>query len=639
MFRFVSPCRDGLRVAAKFYLDESRLAWTLSEANAWARLPSHANVVDLLHVDVFEYRRRGWHDGMWGHTLVMYGELHDEGWRSAAGVVATDLQKALDDGSLFDEARRAQFAEYERAQQTFEARARPGGISEEQLEEARSSASRQNCYEKTGFFAWLAGSRPTMRCSALLSVIRAATATDIFGYPGAQKRCLAGDGECEAATMIVRDFEQKKVASRSHFIALTVKSLENVTWQLASAVAHAHRFGVVHFDIKPPNVIVAPGLVVRLNDFGSSVQAHGGVLGLSVWKPSTLIMVPPEFGQNPFCLAPIASADALSSTWNPFRRVLRYFQIPPCEGVDAYELALTILFLWAGQGLSTNPLSGNWLLDQILKAKESDRHNVAAAVHQLTPGLNTKAGMPLMPTELRKALASMLAKDWRARELSVHALLDAIEAPYGGRQGFMHAMGYEKGIYDDSAETPGLAFDAFLQRARTFLEQLENASHLPPIMARLLAKHARRAAHLAIRHATTATGFNSACKVERAATAMGSRSVERFVPVCLQFPKQCARFAPGGGLILLLGFGVLTAIMRVLWRQKPQQGYERLDPIAVVRYTPLGMLSFHSPNTHRYVVCFRYQNFGLSSSVSPVLLVACVETALREIPNLAHQPT
>jgi serine/threonine-protein kinase len=48
----------------------------------------------------------------------------------------------------------------------------------------------------------------------------------------------------------------------------------NVFEQLLAGVGYAHEHGVIHCDIKPENVILFPGGIVRLTDFGIAKAAH-----------------------------------------------------------------------------------------------------------------------------------------------------------------------------------------------------------------------------------------------------------------------------------------------------------------------------------------------------------------------------
>ena len=41
--------------------------------------------------------------------------------------------------------------------------------------------------------------------------------------------------------------------------------------QLCEAVAYLHRLKVIHRDIKPENILIGPGKIVKLADFGWSV--------------------------------------------------------------------------------------------------------------------------------------------------------------------------------------------------------------------------------------------------------------------------------------------------------------------------------------------------------------------------------
>jgi len=67
---------------------------------------------------------------------------------------------------------------------------------------------------------------------------------------------------------------------------LQPEEIRRITSQLASALAHAHRLGIIHRDIKPANVLLSAEGMVKLTDFGlardrisSSLTSVGQIVG------------------------------------------------------------------------------------------------------------------------------------------------------------------------------------------------------------------------------------------------------------------------------------------------------------------------------------------------------------------------
>jgi serine/threonine-protein kinase len=88
--------------------------------------------------------------------------------------------------------------------------------------------------------------------------------------------------------------------------ALDLATVLDYTCQIANAVEHAHKQGVIHRDLRPANVFVTDKAVVKVGDFGTSrfleIAAHG----------TTVIGSPPYMAPEQFEGRAVFSSDLYS---------------------------------------------------------------------------------------------------------------------------------------------------------------------------------------------------------------------------------------------------------------------------------------------------------------------------------------
>ena len=136
---------------------------------------------------------------------------------------------------------------------------------------------------------------------------------------------LASDGE--HAYLVGELIEGHTVRELARDGGLSDRSVAEIGTGAAAGLAHAHRAGVVHRDVKPENILVSDRAETKLVDFGiarisgqETLTASGAVLG-------TLAYMAPE------------QADGLR----------------PGPAADVYSLALTLYEIWTG----SHPLTGD----------------------------------------------------------------------------------------------------------------------------------------------------------------------------------------------------------------------------------------------------------------------------------------
>lgn len=103
-------------------------------------------------------------------------------------------------------------------------------------------------------------------------------------------------------------YEGETLKGRLARSPLPVEEAVHIVRQVAEGLRAAHARGVIHCDIKPGNILITGGGVVKLLDFGVARHGEGSLADRAGFAGTTAYMSPEQFGGGP--------VDARSDIWS-----------------------------------------------------------------------------------------------------------------------------------------------------------------------------------------------------------------------------------------------------------------------------------------------------------------------------------
>jgi serine/threonine protein kinase/Flp pilus assembly protein TadD len=227
-------------------------------------------------------------------------------------------------------------------------------------------------------------------------LIREARTASALNHPNI---CTIYDvGEEAGKSYIVMEFVSgRSLAEQIPEDGLPVETVIRYGEQIADAMAHAHERGVIHRDLKTPNVIVMPGGRVKVLDFGLAKHMSPGEITLKTQSISTLTsegaivgtmhyMAPELFRGEP--------ADARSDVWA--LGVLLYEMANgkrPFRGRTSYELSSMILHDSPPPLRDNVPLGLRSVIEHCLAKEPAQRYQHASEIRAALEALRTNSAV------------------------------------------------------------------------------------------------------------------------------------------------------------------------------------------------------------------------------------------------------
>jgi serine/threonine protein kinase/Flp pilus assembly protein TadD len=232
--------------------------------------------------------------------------------------------------------------------------------------------------------------------NARLLLIREARTASALNHPNI---CTIYDvGEADGKSYIVMEFVQgHPLAEQIPEGGLPAETVIRYGEQIADAMAHAHEHGVIHRDLKTPNIIVMPGGRVKVLDFGLAKHMTPGEITLKTQSISTLTsegaivgtmhyMAPELFRGEP--------ADARSDIWA--LGVVLYEMANgkrPFRGRTSYELSSMILHDTPPALRENVPAGLRAVIEHCLAKEPAQRYQHASEVRAALEALRTNSAV------------------------------------------------------------------------------------------------------------------------------------------------------------------------------------------------------------------------------------------------------
>ena len=154
---------------------------------------------------------------------------------------------------------------------------------------------------------------------------------------------------------------------------------------MAAGLAHAHRHGVIHRDVRPRNIVIAPGGVVKLANFDLAFIPNAPNLNLarSVQEHFDRRYVAPAVWENPNDVAPASDVYSLGLvfyqliTGQPPRHDVEAVLAGKGPAIDA-DLLTAKLSRKGTPGFMSDPVGATEVIGRMCAPQRSDRYATLA---------------------------------------------------------------------------------------------------------------------------------------------------------------------------------------------------------------------------------------------------------------------